>query len=365
MGRAEKMWNQMARTMGRRHVLGLAGATVLACAGTPRKDRWAVPSELLKDPPVVVLIAIDGVRHQDVFLGPNSDLGRNHPYRSRRDLIPHLVESERRGAVWGAPNSDGFYASGPNFVSLPGYMEMLSGTSATRCTENDCTRMTQPTLIDDVQDEAPDDPTRSGVFSSWSKIAVAAAAHRPGVISTGRFEGIHLDALESFPRCKRALAEGAKENAGHSGFRRDQWTAQLALSFFEEAEPEFLFASLGETDERAHEGKYEDYLHALNEADRFVGAMRDAMAAREREGRRTLLMVTTDHGRSDNFRDHGRSHPESARAFLFASGTVVPSLGRVEERAHLRDIAPTVRRLRGLPQLDEAEHGSILQSLST
>jgi hypothetical protein len=344
-------------------MLGLAGATFLACAGTPKNERWALPSDLSQDPPVVVLVAIDGVRHQDVFHGPDPRWGRGHTFQTRRQLVPHLVEMERWGAVLGAPGSDGFYASGPNFVSLPGYMEMLSGTSKTRCTENDCMQMTQPTLMDDVQEEAPDDPTRSGVFSSWSKIEVAAAAKSRGVISAGRFKGAHLALLEEFPACRRALAQGAAEHAGHTGFRADRWTGQLALSFFEEARPEFMFVSLGETDERAHEGSYGAYLHALNGADDFVGAMMKAMVAREMEGRQTLLLVTTDHGRSDNFKDHGRRHPESAQGFLFAAGSVVPSVGRLKGRAFLRDIAPTIRELRGIPHPDQPDRGQVIRSI--
>lgn len=356
--------NRMTTTMGRRHLLALAGGTtLLACAGAPKSELWTRPKDRSRHPPVVVLIAIDGVRHQDVFFGPDARLGRNHGYPTRRSLIPHLVEMERWGAVLGAPDSEGFYASGPNFISLPGYMEMLSGTSKTKCTENDCMQMIQPTLMDDVQRATPDDPTRSGVFSSWAKVQVAAAARSRGVISAGRFEGAHLDVLEKFPGCKRALAAGAAEHAGHTGFRADQWTGQLALSFFQEARPEFMFVSLGETDERAHEGKYVEYLDALSAADDFVGSMVEALVAREHEGRETLLLVTTDHGRSDNFRDHGRSHPESARGFLFAGGSVVPSVGRIRGRAFLRDIAPTVRELRGVPHPDQPDRGQVIRSI--
>lgn len=350
-------------TMARRHMLGLAGATLVACASNPKNGRRTSAQPPSDDPPVVVLVAIDGVRHQDVFAGPDQSQCAATPFRTRADLIPHLVEMERAGTVLGAPGSDGFYASGPNFVSLPGYMEMLSGTSHTRCTENDCVSMMRRTLVDDVQAEASEDPTRSGVFSSWSKLDVAAAAEVRGVVSAGRFRGAHLDVLETYPGCRAALKRGRDEAAGHSGFRRDRWTSELALSFFEEARPEFLFVSLGETDERAHEGDYPAYLHALAESDRFVGRLARALRGRELEGRRTLLLVTTDHGRADNFRDHGRSHPESARAFLFAGGSVVAQRGWVPHgRAYLRDIAPTVRQLRGLPPSGHDE-GSILRSI--
>jgi hypothetical protein len=352
-----------AMTFGRRQMLAWTGASAIACAAGPRRR----PTNLswgMGEPPLIVLLAIDGVRHQDVFLGPDDTLQKQARFSSRQQLVPHLMHLEQVGTVLGAPGSGGFFASGPNFVSLPGYMEMLSGTSRTRCTENDCDTMRRRTLVDDVQERTPSDPTRTGVFSSWAKIDVAAANESRGVVSAGRFKGEHLEILESLPQCRDALLEGRDIYAGHTGFRSDYFTGELALAFLEEANPEFLFVSIGETDERAHENKYDEYLSALYESDRFVGRMHAALERKRAWGRETLLLVTTDHGRADNFRDHGRQHPESARAFLYAAGSLIAPRGWVaHEAAYLRDIAPTVRALRGNHLAAEESEGQVLHSL--
>ena len=73
------------------------------------------------------------------------------------------------------------------------------------------------------------------------------------------------------------------------------------------------------------------------------------VAEKAREGSRTVLLVTTDHGRASDFKNHGREHPESARVFLFAWGTEVAAARLVPAGArHLADIAPTLRMLFGL-----------------
>lgn len=367
-----ELGGQAAMTMGRRNALALAGATVLACTGSP--FRAVLPGAALRsNRPLVVLVAIDGVRAKDVFFGPDQALGGSRTFRSREQLVPHLTQMESSGVVLGAPGSGGFFASGPNYVSLPGYMEMLSGTSHVRCTENDCAEMQQRTLMDDVQENAPGDPTRSAVISSWAQVNVAAANKARGVVSAGRFDGENLEVLTRFPTCKRALMKGRAQYAGHTGFRSDRWTSELALSFFEEASPEFLFVSLGETDERAHEGNYAAYLQALHESDLFVGQIHQALQERRAEGHKTLLLVTTDHGRAKNFRDHGRQYPESAQSFLYAAGSLVAPRGWIKhETAYLRDIAPTIRAIRSRvgpraqilqAQLGTADEGRVLRPL--
>ena len=358
---------QSFATIGRRVLLGSLLTAMISCHHSAPQGESASPSPSDSPPPVdktpvVVLIAIDGVRYQDVFDGPtrrDQDVAL-----SREQLVPQLIEMERRGVSLGAPETPGFYASGPNYVSLPGYMEMLSGTSATGCTENDCEVMSIPTLIDDFQGRAPDDPTRAGAFSSWPNIQVAATAARNGVVSAGRFAGFHHSALRRHAQCKKHLDHGKSDAGGFGHFRHDAITAQLSFSFLTEARPDFTFVSLGETDEAAHAGNYPAYLRALEQADRFIGAVREHLAQIEAAGRPTLLVVTSDHGRAQNFNDHGRAYPESSRSFLFAEGKQIRALGRFSmEKSYLRDIAPTLRAAGSLPIREIPGGGRVLKEI--
>src|SRR5262249_54273691 len=86
----------------------------------------------------------------------------------------------------------------------------------------------------------------------------------------------------------------------------------------------------------------EAYDAALREADAFIGAMQRRLAED------TLILVTTDHGRSTQFADHGDDDP-SGRVWLIAAGGPIPRRGLVAGNGHhLRDIAPTLRALLGL-----------------
>ncbi len=286
-------------------------------------------------------------------------------YPTRRDLVPHLMKMEEHGAVLGAPEMGGFHASGPNFVSLPGYMEMLSGSDKTGCYNNGCQRMNRPSLLDDYADDPDVHPSNVAAFASWPKIQFAASTRRSGIVSAGRQGGYNLGRLRRYPKTHRIL-RAASNSIGVEGaaddFRRDVWTGELSYTFLREADPDFVFISLGETDEWGHKNDYSRYLDALSAADRFVGRVRKLL---NRSPRQTALFVTTDHGRATGFRDHGSEHPESSRSFLFAEGSMIRATGpvSVESEAYLRDIAPTVRAIAGLRARNGHHDGRALTEL--
>jgi bisphosphoglycerate-independent phosphoglycerate mutase (AlkP superfamily) len=67
-------------------------------------------------------------------------------------------------------------------------------------------------------------------------------------------------------------------------------------------------------------------------------------------GRHTTVLVTADHGRAYDFKDHGGRYPESGRVWLVAAGDDVRGHGLVaaSRRHTLSDLAPTVRTLLGI-----------------
>ena len=56
------------------------------------------------------------------------------------------------------------------------------------------------------------------------------------------------------------------------------------------------------------------------------------LAGFEREGRRTTLLVTTDHGRAIDFTGHGANAPESAAVWLIAAGYGIQRRGFIHPR---------------------------------
>jgi arylsulfatase A-like enzyme len=139
----------------------------------------------------------------------------------------------------------------------------------------------------------------------------------------------------------------------------------LALRYLREREPRFLFLGLGDTDEHAHKSDYPSYLRALRDADRTIGEVAIHLAELSAAGTSTMLVVTTDHGRSHDFAEHGRMWPESARVWMVASGDPVVARGRVSspQARSLADVSATLRAVAGLPPSDAPSSGRVLSEL--
>jgi hypothetical protein len=273
----------------------------------------------------VVLVVLDGARWQDVLVGVDAQLGAGldrGEIVAASELMPNLHAMIAHGAVVGARGADGakgaIEASGPDFISLPGYNEILSGRTPVACVDNDCPATLESTIADEA--------TPAAVFASWAPIARAATRGDRGVVVQA-----------GDPRTGR--------------FRADSATAALGLAYLAEHRPRFFFLGLGEPDELAHQGDYRGYLATLRQADGILGELELVLATLGERGRSTAVFVTCDHGRARDFRHHGASWPESSRVWLVATGGSIPARGAVaaSEPHRLRDIAPTVRALLGLP----------------
>lgn len=310
----------------------LASAACLTALADAVRPGWgSEPSRKM-----VIVIAVDGVRWQEVFLGCEA---RRHPQGrncSAVDLMPNLRRlAFAEGAVFGSPGGALFSVRGPSYVSLPGYQQLFSGRPELPCESNECGRIQVHTVAESVATRFG--KSQAAVFSSWSGVAEAAEASPGSVqLSVGR------------------------DGAG-SAYRPDPETAARALDYATERAPRFLFVGLGDTDEAAHRDNYLAYLDALAEADRWIGRFWYLAQQRDALGHSTTLFITTDHGRARDFREHERAS-EAGAIWLVAAGHRVRERGVIQARSReLADLAPTIAELLEVPL--EGAQGAVLSEL--
>ena len=246
----------------------------------------------------IYLVTIDGVRWQDVF---------------PCDHTPNLCRFGQQGAFIGRDGH--FQASGPNCVSLPGYLEITRGHPSTDCPDNYC-RPTHvvPSIVDGF--------TTVVAFSGWTPINLTLPEGTPGRrgVPTDPW-GYRVDA-ETFDNALRWL----RSPAAAAGTTRLMW-----LSF-------------GDTDEYAHAGSRSGYLKALERADSCVDRLVREHASLFPSVDADFI-VTADHGRSDaDWRRHG-GDPTSCRDWLVAFGDHVAPVGHSAQGGTLSDVRATVRHL--------------------
>jgi arylsulfatase A-like enzyme len=215
------------------------------------------------------------------------------------------------------------------------------------CMSNYCPRVQVPTVLD----AAAAAGLSVASISSWEAIAAAASHGSSVVVSAGTgWPGRRL--LED-RKLEEAVADGDKAKpfpASGGTYRPDRYTAAIALAYVRARRPRLLHVGLGDTDEHGHRDDFAAYSGALRAADAFIGDLADSLDALGL-AQSTAMIIVSDHGRADVFREHGPSYPESGRTFVLAFGGAVPKRGDACARRDLwlTDIAPTVSALLGLP----------------
>jgi Metalloenzyme superfamily len=298
----------------------------------------------------VVLVTVDGVRWQEIFDGADPALadGALLPggeARAAGALTPNLHRLFfEEGTVLGDPRrGEGLRAGGPVFVSLPAYVEIMTGAPS-GCDGNDC----EPRVPWSIAAAVARRPGGgAAVFASWERITRTQPAAATGLLlSAGRAPG-----------------EQAPAYPGNGDYRPDRRTAEAAIEHLVHHRPRFLWVSLGDTDEWAHRHDYRGYLEALRFADGFVGEIAAHLDEMGDYGARTAILVTTDHGRDAGFADHGGA--ASANVWLMGRGGPIPRRGSTAtaRAAHLADVAPTIAAILGEPSRRCATCGEVLAEL--
>jgi hypothetical protein len=127
----------------------------------------------------------------------------------------------------------------------------------------------------------------------------------------------------------------------------------MARGYLRRHGPRALFVAFGQTDDFAHEGRYDLTLDAAHAVDRYLADLWSTAQSMPQYRGRTTLIVVPDHGRgrtSRDWMDHG-ARVEGAEEIWFAIiGPGVPALGerRNVGEVTLAQTAATVAAALGL-----------------
>jgi hypothetical protein len=260
--------------------------------------------------PSVVLITLDGVRHQEVFSNrPDPELSSE----DKAPIFPKLWARASQGVYFGAPGGREASVANLAMLSLPAYQSIFTG-SFPGCLSNECEKVAKETFPERLVRELSISKDSVAAFSSWKTICERALENVPGSVLSDCGEP-------------------------------DQTVFPKALDYLKARRPMFLYVALDDSDNWAHKDNYPEYLKALR---RFDGWIDELLAA---VGPQTTVILTTDHGRGTgkDWTSHG-GRPQAAAIWMFVWGPKVSTKGAAGEGeavTHL-DIRPTVETLLGL-----------------
>jgi len=316
----------------------------------------------------VILITFDGLRWQEVFGGAdeslfnqneggvrnfkaiNSKYWRESAHERRMILLPFFWKTvATQGQVFGDPehNSVARVTNGLNF-SYPGYNEMLTG-AADPLVNSNAKRNNQNITVLEWLNRRERFRGRVAAFCTWDVFPFIINTERSGVYVNAGHEpfrhGTDLRELELLNKVERETPYIWE------GERFDSFTFHGAMAYLKDQKPPVFYISFGETDDWAHERRYDLYLDAALRLDGYVQQLWETLQTMPEYAGKTSIVITTDHGRGDTGKDwtsHNKDIPVADRIWMAVLGPDTPAEGlRKDIRVTQGQTAATVAALLG------------------
>ena len=306
------------------------------------------------------LIITDGLRWQEVFGGADErmiskDQGVDNPEALRAQFWRETPEERRaalmpffwstiatRGQVYGNRNRGSHcQIINPVKVSYPGYSENFCGFPSAYVDGNKKVWNPDVTVFEWLH-RKPEYAGRVAAFCGWDLFPYIFNTRRAGFpVDCGFGDtnfGVLSERIETMNRVRRDTPYR------WSAAPFDSFIFTPALEWMKLNKPRVMFLGLGETDEWAHEGEYDQYLRAAHRVDGYLKELWETLQTMPEYAGTTSLIITCDHGRGGaegcpparvrEWRDHNRNVIGADETWIAVIGPDTPPLG---ERA---DIGP-------------------------
>jgi len=319
----------------------------------------------------VVLIVSDGLRWQEVFTGAEEDLlndkeggswlsdeelrkryWRATPAERREALFPFLWGTvAKQGQIFGnqALGSIARVSNGKAF-SYPGYNEMSTGFPNDAIDSNEFGPNPTPSVFEWLN-KFDEFHGRVAIYGTWNVFENIFNQRRSGLIiqagwtpPPGKSPSSPRDAL--LKRLYATTTPLDEEDVDNS------FLQVALLDYVKSAKPRVLFVGYGETDNWAHQGRYDLVLDSAHRTDGFVKELWETMQAMPQYRGTTTFIITTDHGRGGGlteWKEHGVEEKGSENIWVAVIGPDTQALGERRGGAVLvqAQIAATVAALVG------------------
>jgi hypothetical protein len=320
----------------------------------------------------LVLVTLDGVRPREVFGGldleilrattrqgraEDGELHRRYwaptPEARRARLMPFLWGEllARHGSIAGnADRGSVARIANRHRISYPGYAELLTGEVHDDLIASNAQRQSPlPTVLEFARERLGLGVHEVAAFASWETLRWIVES-RPGTITANAGRQPYDD---PDPAVRAASELQLEAPPPWERMRHDAVTMRLARAHLARFAPRVLYVGLGETDDWAHDGRYDRHLEAVARADAFLADLWAWLEASPRYAGRTTLVVTTDHGRgltTEDWRQHEAGVDGAEAIWLAVAGPDTPRRGEWTDAPPitLGQVAATCARLLGL-----------------
>lgn len=319
----------------------------------------------------LVLVTADGLRWQEVFRGMDpllmsrEDAGMrdaedlrtalwgDSPEERRELLLPFLWnELVPRGVILGnADRGAGVTLRNRHRFSYPGYSEILTGRPQDDVIDsNDLRPNPSRTVLEILRKEWKLPKRMVALFGSWGVFQGIGASDPESVFINAGYQRIHMeDPSERLTQLSQLQFDILTP---WRSVRHDHVTFEMAIEYLRAIKPRVLYIALGETDDWAHDRRYDRVLDTARYFDACLKRLWKVLQADSVYRGKTTLVVATDHGRGstpEDWHGHGANVAGAEQVWIAAIGPDTPAHGEVQDAKGLTqsDIAPTMLELAG------------------
>jgi hypothetical protein len=279
-------------------------------------------------PPAVILVTLDGARIEEVFGGLDrsiveSQLGKGErledhslykrfwaptPEERREKLMPFFWGTLMRahGSIAGNPaRGSRVHLTNEHRFSYPGYSEILVGRAHDDTIKsNDSIRNPYTTVLEFLKSSAKLSRTQVAAFASWNVFRAIVEHDEGAIVVNAGYQPYESPT----PAMRIESARQFETPTPWNSVRHDAYTFRFAMDHLDRQRPRVLYLALGETDDWAHDGRYDRVLETYTRTDQYLKQLWEWLQAQPEYRDRTSILITTDHGRGrtpNDWRDHG------------------------------------------------------------
>lgn len=323
----------------------------------------------------VILISLDGLRWQEVYGGAVDSLIENEDFTKNKEEIIRRFKAQSKEEArqklmpwfWSTLVNEGqlygnrwlgnqMTCTNRFWFSYPGYNEMLTGFSDPTIDSNAKEYNENVTVLEWLH-QKQEFNGHVAAFASWDVFPFIINDKRSGIPVNAGFR----KADDEYLTYKEQVLNDLQDEipSPWSSVRLDAFTHHYMLEYMKKHRPRVVYIAYGETDDFAHDGRYDHYLKSAYQTDQWIKELWEYVQSDPFYAGKTSLIISTDHGRgtfpASEWTSHGNTIIGSNEIWAATIGSNVPAKGVVENGQLLfqSQIAKTVAKMLGY----EYEHG--------
>ncbi|HSB94096.1 MAG TPA: alkaline phosphatase family protein, partial [Flavitalea sp.] len=314
----------------------------------------------------LVMIALDGMRWQEIFGGIDSAILTNSRFtRDAKDLKERFWAEDKferrkrlmpffwttiaeKGQLYGNREHGNFVSvANPYKLTYPGFSETVTGNPDTTIRSNSLIKNKNANVLEFINRQK----------GYQGKVATFATSVLFPYILNKERNGLIVnaddDSLPYGTPQMQLLNEMQRLSAKPIGERQDLLTYFAGREYLKTYRPKVLYLPLGETDAFAHKGLYDMFIGAVHAEDAMIADIWNLLQSIPQYRDKTTMIITCDHGRGDVYNDewmlHGPKINNAENIWFAVIGPDTKPLGEIKTpmQIYQGQLAATVAELLG------------------